>query len=308
MKLGLDRRWTVTLFASCALASLASAPALAQIERPTESELDAAPSQFQNLVHGRSNLITQTGPLAPKAGPGGAPPGMSQPMPIPNPSHDPRDLTGYWTGGGGPPGLIPGGGKPGGPGAAGPGGPGGPGGAGAGPRPPGVRGHTVIDANRLCTVNLGVQVAGARIYQDKYKLTLVYGNELRARRIYFASQHTPDAPLTYNGDSIAHWEGNTLVVDTTRIKQALITALDFDLEKGAHTLLLSTPNLHVIEHITKSADGSTLTDHAIWIDPSVSSKPYETTTTLNYSADPLGYDSECEDIGDMFGPNYGTAK
>jgi len=281
--------WTVALLASCVLAG----PALAQIEKPTESELEAAPSQFQNLLHGRSKLITQTGPLAPKPGAGGGPPGMVQAVPINNPSRDPHDLTGYWASGGGPGGPIPGG-------------PGGPGGR-AGPRPPGVVGHTVIDANRLCTVSLGVQMSGARIYQDKYKLTMVFGNELRARRIYFTSAHTPNAPLTYNGDSIARWDGNTLVVDTIAIK-GMITAVDFDLENGAHTLLLTTPSLHVIERITKSADGSKLTDQATWIDPSVTSKPYQTTSTLTYSADPLGYDSECEDVGDMFGPNYGSAK
>jgi len=300
-----NRCWTVALLACCVLAG----PALAQIEKPSESELDAAPSQFQNLLHGKSNLITQTGPQAPKPGAGGGPPGMVQAMPIPNPSHDPRDLTGYWAGGGpgGPLGLIPGGGpggKAGGPPGAPPGGPGGPGG---GPRPPGVPGHTVIDANRLCTVNLGVQVAGARIYQDKYKLTMVYGNELRARRIYFSDRHTAGAVPTYNGDSIAHWDGNTLVVDTLALK-GMITATDFDLEKGAHSLLLATPSLHVTERITKSSDGSTLRDQAIWTDPSVSKVPYQTTTVLRYSADPLGYDSECEDVGDMFGPNYGSAK
>ena len=264
--------------------------AWAQIEKPSESELDAAPSQFQNLLHGRSDKITQPGPQAPKPGAGGGPPGMMMAVPAKNPSHDPHDLTGYWAGGSGP--GLPGGG---------------PSGGAARIFPPGIKGHTVIDANRLCSVNLGVQMSSARIYQDKTKITMVFGNELRARRIYFADQHTPGAPVTYNGDSIAHWDGNTLTVDTVALK-GLISATDSDLEHGAHTLLLATPALHVVERITKSADGSTLTDHAIWNDPSVSPKPYDTTSTLRYSVDPLGYDSECEDVGDMFGPNYGSAK
>jgi hypothetical protein len=34
------------------------------------------------------------------------------------------------------------------------------------------------------------------------------------RRIYLNRPHLKNPPLTYNGDSVAHWEGETLVIDT----------------------------------------------------------------------------------------------
>ncbi len=34
------------------------------------------------------------------------------------------------------------------------------------------------------------------------------------RRIYLNRPHRKNPPLTYNGDSVAHWEGDTLVIDT----------------------------------------------------------------------------------------------
>jgi hypothetical protein len=34
------------------------------------------------------------------------------------------------------------------------------------------------------------------------------------RRIYLNRPHSKNPPLTYNGDSVAHWEGDTLVIDT----------------------------------------------------------------------------------------------
>ncbi len=145
----------------------------------------------------------------------------------------------------------------------------------------------------------------SRIYQDKTKLTLVYDNELRARRIYFASAHPVGARPSYNGDSIAHWDRNTLVVDTVAIK-GIISGTGADLEKGTHHLVIATPNLHVVERISKSADGSTLNDDATWTDASVRAAPFQVVSTLSYAADPLGYDAECEDIGDKFGPNYNT--
>lgn len=308
-----------------ALVALSPSALLAQISKPTEQELSAAPAQFQNLVHGRSDKIDQS--IRPEGGP---PPGASGPAAAVNPSKDPHDLRGYWNAGmggpgpgagpgagpGGPPGGAPGGaGGPGGPpGGAPAGGPGGGGGAGGGgglnssatdPRP-GYAVHTAIDAARMCNVSLGVNVGRTKLYQNDSQLTMVYDgdNELRARRIYFASAHTPNAQPTYNGDSIAHWDGNTLVVDTIAIK-GVITRLGFDLELGSHTLWLARPTLHVVERITKSNDGQSLTDVSTWSDSASKTPPYTKTTTLRFSADAPPRDLECEDVGDQFGPNYG---
>jgi hypothetical protein len=290
--------------ASCISSALlmAAHPAFAQRSKPTESELDSVAPQFQDLVHGRSDKINQNvgpGARAPgAAGPGGpggpgGPPGFGggPKQAAVNPSKDPHDLRGYWAQGGGP----------GGPGGPAPGG--GPNSAKVDPRP-GATAKSDIDGNRLCVVSLGVNIAPMKVYQSDKQLTFVYGNELRARRIYFGDKHAANVKRSYNGDSLAHWEGDTLVVDTIGIK-GVITMFNFDLELGVHDFLLANPTLHVIERITKSSDGQTLTIESKWLDSASKNNGYTKTTTLSYANDTPSYDSECEDVGDHFGPSYG---
>lgn len=266
-----------------------------QISKPSEAELSAAPAQFQDLVHGRSDKINQNAAQAARAQ---APPDARPQRAVAvNPSRDPRDLRGNWTRGGGPGGGPPGGAA----GALPPGG--GPGGGLTDPRP-GTYATTTIDANRMCLVSLGVNLAPMKVYQTDRQLTFVYSNELRARRIYYSAAHPVKVVPTYNGDSIAHWDGNTLVIDTVGIK-GVITLLGFDVESGVRKVLLANPTLHVVERITKSADGQQLVDEATWEDPAIGGRPYTGSTMLSYADDTPVNDFVCEDVGDRFGPNYG---
>jgi hypothetical protein len=57
-----------------------------------------------------------------------------------------------------------------------------------------------------------------------------------------------DGPLTKTGDSIGHWEGDTLVVDTIHLKEATIT----------NNGLSHSDKVHVIERFRLSADGQML--------------------------------------------------
>ena len=269
----------------CLAVGLAGAAAQAQISKPSESELNAAPAPFQDLVHGRSDKINTR---ARSGGPGGPPNTVLQV--IPNPSRDPHDLRGYWSDG--RPGPVGGGNA---------------GGAAGGPKSdprPGQLATSKIDGNRLCLVALGVNLEPMKVYQSADQLTFVYANELRARRIYFARRHRAHVQPTYNGDSIAHWEGDTLVVDTVAIK-GMITLFNSDLELGVHDALMASPTLHVIERITKSADGEQLRVATEWLDPASAKSGYSTVTTLDFVADAPSYDLECEDVGDRFGPDYG---
>ena len=177
----------------------------------------------------------------------------------PKPDSDPRDFAGSYTkmggpggggggpggggggggtgggggggGGGGPGGGGPGGGAPGGagPGGAGPGA-GGPGGGAPGGAPGGVPaglagGPGANDdgrSRRYCMPSfsqLGGVEGGVDLLQTKNELTIV-GEEMHViRHIYITDHHDPNAKPSYMGDSIAHWEGNTLVVETTKMKQ-----------------------------------------------------------------------------------------
>jgi|TARA_B110000971_G_scaffold215510_1_gene249099 hypothetical protein len=80
-----------------------------------------------------------------------------------------------------------------------------------------------------------------------------------ARVIRLNTEHRPSHITTWMGDSIGHWEGDTLVVDTTNFtaKPALYGA---------------TENLHVVEKFTREKDGSlnysfVVDDPTVWKTP-----------------------------------------
>jgi len=68
--------------------------------------------------------------------------------------------------------------------------------------------------------------------------------------------HLPSNIKTYLGDSSGHWEGNTLVVDTTNFN-------------GRAAFRGSSENLHVVERFTRTADDTilyqfTVSDPSTW--------------------------------------------
>jgi len=51
--------------------------------------------------------------------------------------------------------------------------------------------------------------------RDKVVMAFWEANTSRVRRIYLNRRHPKNVAPTWNGDSVGHWEGETLVVDTT---------------------------------------------------------------------------------------------
>lgn len=72
--------------------------------------------------------------------------------------------------------------------------------------------------------------------------------------------HPPaDTPHTKSGHSIGHWQGDTLVVDTTHISAGTI------MNNG----LTHSDNIHMLERFKMSADGNTLWATEVYDDPEV---------------------------------------
>ena len=80
-------------------------------------------------------------------------------------------------------------------------------------------------------------------------------------RVIFMNQKThPDKwPLSVTGHSIGHWEGDTLVVDTTRIGTATLLNNGLD----------HSDNIHLLERFRLSPDGKTLVVTQEYDDPAV---------------------------------------
>jgi hypothetical protein len=81
---------------------------------------------------------------------------------------------------------------------------------------------------------------GLEIFQKPNEITMIYQTDHQVRRVRMNGTHPAKVTPTYFGDSIGHYEGDTLVIDTVGIKPGPFAMIDWF---GTP----QTPNLHVIE-------------------------------------------------------------
>jgi hypothetical protein len=121
------------------------------------------------------------------------------------------------------------------------------------------------------------------VLQSPEELTILYEMPRMARRVRMNAAHPQDLPPSYVGDSIGHWEGNTLVIDTIGFNG--YAELD---ARGQPT----SPALHTVERLTPSADGSGIDIEVTITDPEYYDGPFTIKRAWNKSsaAHPLEYD------------------
>jgi len=103
-----------------------------------------------------------------------------------------------------------------------------------------------------------------------------------SRHIFMDGRNHPDADrleITANGDSVGHWEGDTLVVDTIGLRGGIDTTGTY---RGPHQ--------HLIERY-RLLDQNRLSLTLTWEDPDVYAEPY-TTQRVYYRSDPSIYAME----------------
>lgn len=92
-------------------------------------------------------------------------------------------------------------------------------------------------------------------------LVMIQGFENLVRWVYMDGRKHADPDTTlpsFNGDSIGHWEGKTLVIDTVNF------------EPEHHWVQIGIPmseNFHLVERWTRSDDGKVLSVHLTMTDP-----------------------------------------
>ena len=106
------------------------------------------------------------------------------------------------------------------------------------------------------------------------------------RRLYLTDKHNAKMGESFLGESIAHWEGDDLVVHTTKLN----TRTYLDDEGTTH----STKE-EVTEHIHKSADGTKLIFLSTVTDPVTLYHPYTTRTVLHWRPDIRNQEFICEE-------------
>ena len=62
--------------------------------------------------------------------------------------------------------------------------------------------------------------------QESDKITLLYDYDHEVRRVRLNQQHPARVTPSWYGDSVGHFEGDTLVVDTVGVKASPLTMVD----------------------------------------------------------------------------------
>jgi hypothetical protein len=102
-------------------------------------------------------------------------------------------------------------------------------------------------------------------------VTVIAEAFMQVRHIYTDGRAHPDDPdLTYNGHSIGHWEGDTLVVDTVGFTK--------DTPLGMNMGVKHSEKMHIVERF-HLADPKTLEIATTISDPEALSKPWSRTIT-----------------------------
>jgi hypothetical protein len=98
------------------------------------------------------------------------------------------------------------------------------------------------------------------------EVTIIQEAYMQVRHVHTDGRdHPADPDLTFNGDSIGHWEGDTLVVDTVGLAPQAV------LQAG----VTHTKNEHIVERYRLSAPNMLEVKTTIE-DPGVLAKPWET--------------------------------
>lgn len=118
------------------------------------------------------------------------------------------------------------------------------------------------------------------------RVTIIQEAYMQVRRVFTDGRgHPPDLDPTFNGHSIGHWEGDTLVVDTIGLGHQ--TPLGFNrLQHG--------PQLHVVERIQLIAP-DTLEVAMTLTDPDVLEKPWHMVRTFKRHRDLDQMEFICEE-------------
>jgi hypothetical protein len=118
------------------------------------------------------------------------------------------------------------------------------------------------------------------------RVTIIQEAYMQVRRVFTDGRsHPADLDPTFNGHSIGHWEGDTLVIDTVGLGHK--TPLGYNrLNHG--------PHLHTIERI-HLLDPDKMVDEMTLIDPDVLAKPWHTVHTFTRHRDLDQLEFICEE-------------
>jgi hypothetical protein len=114
--------------------------------------------------------------------------------------------------------------------------------------------------------------------QTPKEVTILYQRGPNQRHIYMNQPHSKNPKPSWYGESVGHYEGNTLVIDTIGMNEKTFV----DNIRTPHT-----SQLHVVERYTMSADGKTMQGSATVEDPGAFTMAWSATQRWRRVAQPI---------------------
>ncbi|MCZ6771123.1 MAG: hypothetical protein O7G83_03920 [Proteobacteria bacterium] len=123
--------------------------------------------------------------------------------------------------------------------------------------------------------------------QTPEKVLMIYNGDNQVRRVYLNVPHSANPKPSWHGESVGHYEGNTLVVDT-------IAILDHPLSFVDNYRTPHTDQLHVVERL-HMIDGDTIDINIYVEDPGAFTMPWNARQILSRSTRGPIYETICAD-------------
>lgn len=135
-----------------------------------------------------------------------------------------------------------------------------------------------------------------QIFQTDTQLNVLFEENRRIHRIHINGKHPKNPRPAYYGHSVAHWEGDTLVVETIALKGAI----DY--------LLKDNPNVRVVEKMRKIEDGSVIDIEVTYYNDKEWATPGTMHVQYDWRPDLTLLEVVCEEFSDAFGRGYDTLR
>jgi hypothetical protein len=133
---------------------------------------------------------------------------------------------------------------------------------------------------------------GYQFLQQPDKVTIIIANQWQTRHIYLDVPHSKSAKPSWYGESVGHYEGDTLVVDTVGIKTR--DAVPLDRFGTPHT-----EQLHIVERIRRTGPGALQIDYHVE-DAGAFTMPWDASLTFHPFKEEWGEDPCSENNVDPF--------
>ena len=148
--------------------------------------------------------------------------------------------------------------------------------------------------------NIFRRVGGTMTFfvQTPDKVVMIWRGDNQVRHVYLNVPHSESPKPTWYGESVGHYEGNTLVVDT-------IAILDHPLSFVDHYRTPHSDQLHVVERFTLSGDGNVIEVNIHVEDPVAFTTPWNAVQRLYRSNTGRAIEeSSCAELGLSPGGDY----